>query len=788
MVGAIDRKLLRDLTRLRGQVITIALVVAAGVGVFVALRATWGSLIDSRDDYYAQYRFADVFARCKRAPGDVALRIEAIDGVSVVQTRVVEHITLPVEGMAEPAVGTIISIPAPDPSPLNDLYLRAGRLPEPGHDDEVVVMETFTNAHGLRPGDALPAIVNGSRRELRIVGTALSPEYIFAASPSDFTPDDRRVAILWMDRDVLAPAFEMNGAFNDVSLRLQPGASLPAVQRELDDILEPYGGLGAIGRDKQQSNFMLDGELAGLEQLATAFPLIFLLVAAFLLNVVLSRLVSLQRQQIAVLKALGYTSRRIALHYLELVLIISLLGAALGVGLGLWLGGALTELYGGYFRFPVLAFEAAPGILAVAVLTALAAATLGALVAVRNVVRMPPAEAMRPPAPTRYKASLLDRLGLARLFGQSGMMVIREIRRRPWRMLLSALGIAAAVGVLVVSRFGVDSFDYLIFTVLHEEQRGDLTVAFREPIPERAARELLHLPGVLDAEGNRIVPVRFRAGHQHRDAAILGIADRPRLRRVIERDARPVDLPDDGIAVSAKLAEVLGVGVGDTIGVELLEGNRAHRELDVSLLVDDGFGLQGYMSASRVHAFLGEEPVLSVIHLRIDRTLENEIQERLKRMPTVASITRTRTMIERFDEQTGETMLIMTAVMTLFAVVIAAGVVYNNARVALSMRSRDLASLRVIGFTRGEISAVLLGELAIQLVLALPLGLALGTLWTRSLMSAVDPEVYRIPVIISTQSYAFAVVVTAIAGVVSALLVRRKLDHLDLIGVLKTRE
>lgn len=788
MMSALHRKLGRDLVRMRGQVITIALVVACGIAVFVALRSTWASLGASKDAYYERYRFGEVFARLERAPESLAAHIAAIPGVAGVYTRVVHEVMLPVPGMDEPALGRLVSIPGGREPPLNGVYLRAGRMPVPGRDDEAVVLESFARAHDMHPGSTLPAVINGKRRTLRIVGVALSPEYVFAASVGDLTPDDRRFAILWMHRGVLAPAFQMEGAFNDITLRLQPGAADAGVRLALDRMLAPYGGLGALSRARQPSSFMLESELSQLENMATVVPFLFLAVAAFLVNVVLSRLVHLERQQIAVLGALGYGNRRIALHYLELVSVIMLLGAILGVALGAWLGSMMTELYTRFFRFPTLVYRMPPAIVAVAVLGSLAAAITGALAVVRKVLRLPPAEAMRPPAPARYRVGLIDRMGMTRLLSQPVMMILRELRRQPARTLLSALGIAAAVGIMVVGRFSYDAFDYMLEDIVLAEQAGELSVVFAQPVPRRMERVLEHQPGVLDAEGLRMVPARFRVGHRTRDSVLQGMADDAALRRIVDRSRQVVTLPQQGLALSRKLAEILAVGVGDRVVVEVLEGDRPTLSLPVALLVDDVMGLQGYMRLSSLHRALGQEPSISMAQLRVDAAHMDALNRRLQDMPAVLQVSRRDAMIERFREQSGQSMLVMTFILTLFGATIAMGVVYNNARVALSMRSRDLASLRVLGFTRAEISAILLGELAVQIALAIPVGLLLGTSWAHAMMTNVDPEAYRLPVIISGRTYAFAVIITVIAGIASALLVRRKLDHLDLIGVLKTRE
>ncbi|ACY12966.1 ABC transporter permease [Haliangium ochraceum] len=790
MVSALDRKLLRDLRTLKGQVLTIALVVACGIASFVALQSTWHSLAVSRDTYYERYRFGEVFAHLERAPDSLGARIEAIPGVARSYTRVVEQALVPMPGRTTPAVATLVSLPGDRPPPLGAVYLRAGRMIEPGRDDEALVIDSFAQAHGLQPGDSVAAVINGKLRRLELVGIALSPEYIFTMAPGALTMDTGGTAVLWMDEAVLAPAFQMESAFNDVVLDLQPGASEPEVLRQLDALLAPYGGRGALPRAKQPSNFMLADELSQLEGFATTVPTIFLSVAAFLLYIVLSRVVHLQRTQIATLKAVGYRGREIGAHYLKLVSVIVALGAALGMALGAQIGSGITGFYGQFYRFPVLVYELQPQVIAGGVLISMGAAVAGALAAVRRIARMPPAEAMRPPSPPVYRRGVLDHPALTRLLGTSTVMVMRELRRQPLRLLLSSLGIAAAVGIMVTGSFGFDSVEFVMRDSFHRENGGDLMVNLLAPVPASELGTLAHLPGVLDVEGTRAVPVRFRSGPVWRDSSIMGLADEPRLRRIVDREARVVTLPREGLALSKKLGEILGVGIGDRVEIEVKEGQRRIYEVPVAALIDDTFGLQGYMHLSPLHALLGEDSSVNALQLRIDplRAEELDLQTRLVEIPNIARVTEKRAVVASFYEQTGASMGVMSFVLGLFAAIIAVGVVYNNARVALSMRSRDLASLRVLGFTRAEISAVLLGELSVQLLVALPMGLLLGTWWAQGVMGSIDAETYRLPIVISKATYAQAVLVTLGAGLASALLVRRKLDSLDLIGVLKSRE
>lgn len=784
------RKLLRDLARLQGQVITIALVVACGIASFVTMRSNYDSLLYSRDSYYEQFRFGDVFARLERAPRSVEDRLEAVPGVAQVYTRVVESAMVPMPHMARPASGTVVSMP-PDGNPsLNAVFLERGRALDPDRSDEVIVLESFARAHGLDPGDRMPAVINGTMRELEIVGIGMSPEFVMVMPAGAMTFDPKQVAVLWMNRDVVEAAFQMEGGFNDVVARLQPGADEVAALEGLDRLLEPYGGVGAVGRAKQPSHYLLDSELQQLESMATAVPFIFLFVAAFLLNVVLSRLITLQRPQIATLKALGYSDRAVGLHYLMLVSVIVLLGAVVGMAVGAYLGRAMLGLYTDeYFRFPYPRYFIGLEVGLTGIGVSLGAAVVGALAAVRRVSALPPAEAMRPPAPASYRPTLIERMGLFRWLSPATRMIVRELQRRPMRVLLSAVGIAMAIGIVVVSRFMFDAMSHMMEVQVHRAMREDVNVTLAKPLPERAVRELEHLPGVFRAEGMRMVAVRFRAGHRWRDAAIMGYPDGGQLRRLVDRDGELYPVPATGeLVLTTKLGELLGVKVGDTVEVELREGDRGTRHLAIAGFVDESFGLQGHMGKPSLHAVLREAPTVSSVLLRVDIARLDDITLRLKELPWVLSVSSPRDFRENFDKQSGEMMGTFTLILTVFASIIAVGVIYNNTRVALSQRSRDFASLRVLGFTRAEIARILLGEQAVQVALAIPIGLLVGHGMAVGIMSSVDAETYRFPVIISARTYIYASMVALAAALLSALLVRRKLDKLDLIGVLKTRE
>jgi len=787
-LSPLDRKLVRELWKIKGQALAIALVIGAGVALYVLMLSTFDSLSVTQQTYYDRYRFADVFASVRRAPIRLEPQISEIPGVAHSETRVVADVTIDIEGFSEPAVGRLIGIPEVQRPILNDLFLRQGRWIEPGKPDEVIVAENFAYAHGLGTGDKIAAVINGRRRELEIVGLALTPEYIYSVRPGEILPDDKRFGVMWMNRRALAAAFDMEGGFNDVVLTLMRGASEEEVIDRLDDLLAPYGGMGAIPRSLQPSHFYINNEMAGLETMGESIPIIFLMVAAFLLNVVLSRMVSVQREEIAVLKAVGYSNTAVAGHFVKWAMLITFLGTAMGIGIGAWLGRGMTEMYTDFFDFPILLYQLSLPTAVQASLISIGAALLGTLVAVRRVVKLPPAEAMRPEPPAAYSVSLVERLGLRKILSQPTRIIFRNLQRNPARALLSIVGIASGCGLLIFGTFSMDSMDEMVDLEFFQRNRYDVMVNFVEPASAGAYFELQGKPGVMDLEPFRAVPVRLRFGPRSRYLAIVGLVQEPRLNRLLDTSGSDVPVPAEGLAISRKLAEILGVSVGDVLIVEVLEGTRPVREAVVAQLVDDLMGVNAYMDMDVLHRLLREGGSLSGVYLRVDEAMEENLYADLKQTPKVAGVMLRRAALESFEDTLAEMFGMVRGISTVFAAVIAFGVVYNGARISLSERSRELASLRVLGFTRAEISYILLGELAVVTVLAIPVGMVFGYGLAWSMVQSMNTEVWRMPLVILPRTYTFAVVAIVVATLISGLVVRRRLDRLDLIEVLKTRE
>jgi putative ABC transport system permease protein len=785
---ALDRKLRRDLWRLRGQLAAVALVVACGIAAYVTMRSAYQSLVISQATYYRQFRFADVFAQLRRAPNSLAERIARIPGVAQVQTRIVMEVNLDVPDLEQPATGRMASIPEKRALMLNDLYLRSGRYIEPGRRNEVLASEAFAAANNLKVGNRIGAVLNGRWEELTIVGIALSPEYVYEIRGTEVLPDNRRFGVFWMGREALAAAFNMEGAFNDVALTLAPGAVEAEIISRLDELLARYGGLGAYGREEQISHRFLSDEIAQDRITGIFVPSIFLAVAAFLIHIVLTRLVGTQRPQIGVLKAFGYTNWAIGAHYLKFAWTAVFAGTVLGVALGIWFGKEIAELYSLYFHFPVLQFTPDFWLIGLAIFISALAAGLGALTSVRAAVALPPAEAMRPPAPARFRTGWAERLGLSRFFSVSARMILRNLERRPVKAFLSLLGIAWAVAILLLGRYFFDAVDKIMELQFQTVQREDMTVLFSNPLPAGVRYELNHLEGVRKTEPFRAVPVRLRFGHRAKRLGLFGLEPEGELRTLLDKNEKKILLPPEGLVLTSKLAEILGAAPGDTLTLEVLEGERPVRRIVLAGLVDEMVGVSAYMDRTALGRLLREEGTVSGAFLAVDPPAEQALYAELKKTPAVAGVAVRPVMLESFQKSIAESLTVTTTVLILFACVIAVAVVYNSARIALSERGRELASLRVLGFSKKETAFMLLGEQAFLTLLAIPCGLALGYGIAALLSQVMESELYRMPLAISGRSFVFSIATVGAAAFLSALVVVRLLNRLDLVSVLKTGE
>lgn len=788
MLTPLDLKLFRDLGRMKGQIVAVSLVMACGLAMMIMTRSIVLTLEGTRDAYYQRYRLADVFASLKRAPLSLAERVAEIPGVAAVEARVVVDATLDLVGMTEPASAHLVSLPEGRPQTLNKTFIRQGRLPQPDERRQAVVSESFALANKLQIGDSLVAIINGHRDIIIICGIGLSPEFVFEARPGQTLPDNKRYGVFWMNYEAIAVPYDLDGAFNDLCIDLSPGAQAGPVMAEIDRLLQDYGAQGAYTRREHNSAQRLDDELRVVRALSVAYPVVFLSVAAFMVNAVLARLVRLQREQIAQLKALGYSSWQVGRHYLNYALVIVVLGTLIGSVVGRWMGGSLISIYDVFFRFPALKFRMDYSALVIALVVSTAASFLGVISVVWMAVKLPPAEAMRPEPPADFKPSMLERMGFTRGSSPALRMALRNIERRPVQALFTVFGLALATGLMVLPGSMADSIDYMLTYQWNDVQRQDVVAFFAEPGSADSLHNLEQLPGVQRAEPVRAVQARIHYGHHSRKIAVTGLPRNADLNRLLDAERRLIVLPEEGIVMSAQLGKILGARIGDVVQVEALEGRRETVGVPIRGFMQDFAGISAFMDIQALHRLMREGDTVSGAYMTVDQARWSDFMRTVKDTPRIAITLVKKDQLDSFRSTTGQSIGILRKLYLVLAIVVAFGVVYNSARIALSERSRDLATLRVVGFTQREVAGVLLGELLLLISTAIPVGLLFGKGLATFIIAKVSTETIRMPLVISLNTYTMAVLVVAAASCASFLVVSRMLRKLDMVGVLKARD
>ena len=784
----LNRKLLRDLWRIKGQAFAIGLVIAVGVLMLVMMSGLVNSLNETKRAYYERYRLADVFAPVKRAPERILKKLAEIPGVAMVEGRVNGGALIDLPNIDLPIQAQAVSLPDFHEPRLNDLYLTQGRKLESDHPDEILLLHGFATAHGLQPGDTISVTMNGYRRSLRIVGLADSPEFLYTSAPGELISEDARFGVIWMGRKALEAAYDMEGAFNEALFSLTRNANLSDVLVTADRMLEPYGGMGAYGLADQNSNRIISEEISGLEATSTSIPPVFLAVAAFLLYIVISRMVESERKQIGLIKAFGYSDFEVGAYYLKLVSVIAVCGALAGCLLGIAAGRALADFYLEYFKFPFLIFQLDPASFVTGFVVSVGSASAGGLLVLKRVFKLTPASAMQPPKPPDYSHTGNQAKQLNKMLDQPSRMVFRRLTRQPTRMLGAMIGIASGMALsvsMIIIMSGFNNVIELSFSVI---DRSDVTVSFNEAESDKVIFELQSLKGVIDVEPVRVVPVILRNGQHNYRGSINGLIEKPRLNRALNQDLSAVELPKNGIVLASSLANILNAKPGDILTVEVRDGRRPVLLIPVTGIAESALGSPAYMSINALNSALREPNRVSAAYLRLDATQSQSVYQTLKKMPSVAGVSLKEDARNAFQDQMDTGAGAMRYIMVLIAVVITFGIVYNAARIAYAERARDLASLRVIGFTNGETAFVLLGELAVITLFALPVGSILGYFLSFVIAAGFSTDLYQIPVVFSSDSFGIAIIAVIIAAIASVWIVERDMRRTELVTALKTRE
>lgn len=781
-------KMLRDLWRLRAQGGAVVLLLGLGIGILAGSLGMHLSLGQARDDYYRESLFAHAQVNLVRAPRRLVAAVARLPGVQAVDARAAAPVVLDLPEATEPVTGRLLSLDDPFTTPVNRPWLVSGRWPRPDARDEVVVNQAFMDARGLQVGASLPATIRGGRERLRVVGIANSPEFVFVNPPGDLFPQPERYAVLWMPRRALERAADMDGAFNDLVIRLAPGQRIEALEPALEALLGRYGAQRPRGRERIASARFLDQELDQLRTMALVIPPAFLAVAAFLLNVSLTRLVEAERSNIGLLKAFGFHPGEVAVAYLGLAAALAGLGTMLGLVLGQMLGEWMATLYLEFYKLPALPFEMGLGAALAGAGTGVLAAVAGSLSAVRRVLALAPAQALAPAPPPSFRHGHGLAESAARHFDALTRVVLRRILGFPRRSLTTIAGIACALVLLVLSQSFPVGVQRLLDISFSLSRRQDVSLSLAEAQGRDAFRALARLPGVERAEASRAVEAIFHANGRRTDEALIGLPEKPMLERIVDAEGRAWPAREDGLLLSRSLAGKLGAQPGDRVRVELVGGQRRSFDLPVVGVVPVTIGSSAYIGLEALNRAAGEPQRVNGAHLRLDGSRYRAFNDAVRESPAIVGVSYVglarASMQKIFDEGAGA----MSGIFIAFAVLMAVGVAYATASVTLAEQRHDLATLQVMGYGRLEVSYVLIAEIVLLSLAALPVGLFAGHWFSVAFMQAMATDMFTFPSVFQPATFGTATLIIAAAIGAAVLVVRREVDRINLVESLKSRE
>lgn len=805
MVSTLHRKLLRELKSSGGLLLMITSILAIGIGCYVALRSVHRNLTEAQSRYYAQCRMADFTVEVKKAPLSAIAALGELPGVDGVRPRVQFYATVDLPSVAKPLNGLVLSLPDVRENVISDIVLRCGGYFTDRRQNEVIVNEAFARQHKIAPGHWIHLLLNNRRQELFVVGTAISSEFIYLVGPGTFTPDPEHFGVFYIKQTFADEVFDFDGAANQALCRLARGTGGAAAQgdtiavppatrealRRAELLLAPYGVLSTSPLADQPSNRYVSNEIRQLETFGVVLPTIFLAVVMLVLNVLLTRLVEHQRVVTGTLKALGYGDARLALHFVELGLIVGLLGGLMGCTLGHYLAEYMTRMYRQFYQFPELPNRFHLGIHATAVLVGVVCAVVGCLRGCRAVLRLRPAEAMRAKPPVQGRAVLLERIGwFWRRLTPGWRMVLRDLMRTRMRTAAGVLAGALGAAVLVNTLMMAEAVQVLIDFQFRWILRSDLDLTLKDERGAATLDEAARLPGVDRAEPTLDVACTFRNGNRVKKGSITGILPDATLTIPRDRQARAIRVPATGLAMNRTLAEILGVQRGDTIEVQPTKGRRRAFRAPVAEIVDGYLGTSVYAEIHTLSRLVDEELAISSIQLATSGKPEETaaLYRELKRLPGLQAVNARQDMIRNLEDTVVRTLWVSLGLLILFAGLVFFGSILNSSMVSLAEREREVATFRVLGYGPWEIGNILLRESLIVTLFGTLLGMPLGYLLTLLSVSINDNELFRIPVISSPLtwlgSFALAVVFTFSAH----LVVQRTIHRMNWLEALQAKE
>lgn len=792
-MSILNRKLLRDLSAARGLLIAIISIMMLGTGLLVGMQSTFYNMQAAKDRYYRECRMADFWIDLKKAPLAELDVLHDIPGIRNWQDRIQFPVTVDVQLRVRPLNGMVISMPDLRQPVTNDIVLIRGDYFSDRGEPEVIINDKFAEANRLYPGQKLHLLLNNRREEFLIVGTAISAEFTYLIGPGSLTPDPENFGVFYLPRRQMEELFDFEGAANQVVGHFTPGmegdrqAVLDLVERRL----ESSGFISATLLKDFTSNYFVSNEINQLSNMATVLPAMFLVVAALILNVLMTRLARQQRTTIGTLKAIGYSDATIFWHFLKFGAVVGLVAGIFASGLGMLLTWGMLTQYQQFFQFPDLRNDLFVQTHLIGWSVSIVCAMLGSVYGARQMLLLQPAEAMRPEPPAKGGRVLLERITLVWDQLSPGWRVaIRSMIRHRSRTAIALFAGTVGAGILVSGLMMMEATEYFIRDEFERRNRSDIELTFKDALDRQAWYDLSHLPGVDLVEPQFNLACDFVNGPYKRQGAINGILGDAQLTVPTDKQNRRISIPSVGLVMERRLADHLHISVGDMLEVRPKSGRREPLHVPLAAISDSQFGLSVYSDMQYLCRIRGESFAMSGAQLKINQTehAQRELYLSLKQMPAMEAISSRLELIKNMRETIIQNQNISIAIIVVFAGTIFFGNVLNASLVNLSERQREVATMGAMGYTRWEIGMLFLRESLVINSVGAVLGLPVGYFLIHLMVQMIDQDLVRFPVVTAPWIW-ISVVVTALSFTLLAhAVVQWQIHRMNWLDSLKVRE
>ena len=792
MSSVLNKKLRRDILNSKGMLIAVVAIIAVGVSFLVGMYGTFNNLTNAKTSYYSKCNIADFWIELKKAPNSTIEKITAINGVSSVRERILFPIVVDLEGVETPLSGTVISMPQERAKVINDIVMLKGTYFTEDKKNEVIVSKEFAKKRNIVPGSFIHLIMNGQRKKLFVVGVGISSEYVYMVPPGSIVPNPAEYGVFWIKQDYAEDTFGFSGAYNNLVGLLSPEAQKHPefILEEITDKLKPYGVFTNYDLKNQPSNMELVAELGGLRIFAILLPILFLGVAALILNVVMLRTTEQQRVIIGTLKALGVSNREIFWFFIKYSLTVGITGGVIGCFLGYWFAAFMTNLYQKFYTFPELNNLFYPSIMLIALVISIIFAILGSLRGVKGMVKLNPAEAMHPPPPQTGGKILFERwIWLWSRLDFRWQIVLRSIFRNKGRTIIGVLCAAMGAALVFMALAMSDSIGYMVSFQFNNVIHSDYTLNIRDEVNYGALYEVKRLPGITHAEPELIVPCNFINGPYHKKGVITGLIENPKLITPCNINGVQVKIPSTGLLMNERLAKILHLKVGDMVEFIPVKGLKQTHKVPIANIINSTFGLSVYADFKYLNHLISEESAISVIQLKGTQTRQQKraLLTQVKKYPKLASLSDIKNDEKLMKTSFVQNMNTMVYTMIIFAAVIFLGSILNSSLISISERQMEIATFRVLGYSPIEIGKIFLRETLIVNITGAVIGIPFGYLlnyWT-SLMY--QNNMFSMPCYVTFSSYVWTMVLALIFIFIAYIITQRTINRMNWLDSLNVK-